>query len=88
LQVTKHLVSAPVFGQLYGGAPDIAMILLQLGLEAAKKGKRIGGRAGKARENLVLIKPTNFLRRMLDYTFAQRDLAVSGHDHCAIPADT
>ena len=54
LEMTQEFVGAPVFGEFDGAASEIAVILLELGLEAAEQGEGVGGRAGKSGENLVV----------------------------------
>src|ERR1700733_7998791 len=88
LEMAQKFVSAPVFCQFHRGSTDVAVILLELRLETAEKGEGIGGRAGKSREDLVLVQPANLLGSVLDDGFAERDLAVSCHDHGAVAADT
>ena len=56
-QVTQEFVGAPVLGQLHRASPQIAVILLELGLKAAEQSKRVGRRSGKSGDNLVVIKP-------------------------------
>ena len=86
-QMPQKFVGAPVFRQFDGGAAEVAVILLQLGLEAAEQGESVGGRAGKSGQNLVLIKAANLLCPVLDDGFAERDLAVAGHDDFVVAAD-
>src|SRR5260370_10280934 len=84
-KMAQGLVGAPLFGQLDGGASQIAVVLLQLALKAREERQRIGRRTGKAGENLVVVKATDLFRRVLDHTFAQSDLAISSHDHSSAP---
>ena len=64
----------------------MALMFFQLRFEAFEQGKRIGGRAGKTGENLVVIKPSYFARRGLDDHVAERDLTVAAHgDFIAAP---
>jgi hypothetical protein len=60
-QMPQELVGAPVLGQFHRAPAKVAMILLELGLEAAEQGKRIGRRPGKSSQNLVLYKRRIFL---------------------------
>jgi hypothetical protein len=64
------------------------MILLQLRFETAEERKGIGGRTGKSREYLVLIKAANLLGRVLNNPFTEGDLAVPRHHHITVSADT
>ena len=65
-QMAQKLVGAPVFGQFDGAAAQVAVILLQLGFEAAEEGEGVGGRAGESGQNLVLVEPADLLGRVLD----------------------
>src|SRR5271166_3078837 len=87
LERAQHFVGAPVLGQLDRSTTEVAMILLQLGLETRKQRERVGGGAGKPRQNFVLIKPPNLTGGVLDDAFPKRDLAVSSHHHFPIPAN-
>src|ERR1700732_5222034 len=84
--MTEKLVRPPILGQLHGGPSNIAVILLELGLETAKKREGIGGGTGKASENLVLIESADLLRRMLDDAFAKSHLAISGENNAVVAA--
>src|SRR6185312_5044628 len=86
--MSQKLIGAPVFGQLNRASADVAVILLQLGFKSAEERKRIRSRTRETRQNLVLIQPPYFLRRMFNHAFAKRDLPISGHDYVAIPANT
>src|SRR5208283_2023865 len=86
-EMAQKFVGAPVFREFDGGAADVAVILLQLGLETAEQSESVGGRAGKSGENLVLIETANLLRPMLDDRFPERDLAVASHDNLVVAAD-
>ena len=86
-QRAQHLVGAPVLGQLDGGAAQVAVILLQLRLEASEQREGVGGGTGKAGEDLVLIQAANLAGRVLNDAFPEGDLAVSGHNHFSIPAN-
>ena len=85
--MAQKFIGAPIFGQFDGSASDVAVILLELGLETAEQGESIGGRPGKSGKNFVLIEAANFLRSVLDDGFAECNLSVSGHDHLVVAAD-
>src|SRR5260370_3614772 len=85
--MAQKFVGAPVFGEFDGGAAEVAVILLQLGLEPAEQGERVGGRAGKTGKNLVLVEAANLFRSVLDDGFAERDLTVASHDNLVVAAD-
>src|SRR5258708_34205822 len=76
--MAKKFVGAPVLGQFHGGASEVAVILLQLGFEAAEKSKRIGGGACETCENLFVVKGANFFGRGLDNGLAERNLSLPG----------
>ena len=83
----QEFVGPPVPRQFHRRPAQVAVILLQLGFEAAEQSKCVGRRPGKTRDNLVVIKPPDFLGRMLDHRFAKRDLAVPGQNHLAVAAN-
>src|SRR6266446_10856520 len=85
--MAQKFVSAPVFREFDSGAAQVAVILLQLGFEAAEQSESVGGRAGKSGKNLVLIKAANLLCSVLDDGFAERDLPVARHDDFVVAAD-
>ncbi len=85
--MAEKFVGAPVFSELDGGAAEVAVVLLQLGLEAAEQSESVGGRAGEPGQNFVLIEAADFFRAVLDDRFAERDLAVPGHDHFVFATD-
>src|ERR1700694_4377660 len=85
--MAQKFVGAPFFGELDGAASQVAVILLQLRFKAAEEGESVGRRAGKSRQDLVLIQAANLLGGVLDDAFAERDLAISGHDDSAVAAD-
>jgi hypothetical protein len=49
LEPAQHAVGAPVLGQLHGGAGQVALVLLELALEALEQREGIGGGAGETR---------------------------------------
>ena len=65
-ELAQHLVGAPVLGQLDGGAAQVAVILLQLRLEAGEQREGVGGRTGESGQNLVLVEAANLAGGVLD----------------------
>ncbi len=55
-------------------------VLLELGLEAGEQGKRIGGRAREARQDLVVVEAPDLPGALLDDDVTERDLTVAGED--------
>ncbi len=86
-EMAQEFIGAPVFGEFDGGAAQIAVILLKFRLETAEEGEGVGGGTGESSENFVLIEAANFLGSVLDYGFAERDLAVASHDNLVVAAD-
>jgi hypothetical protein len=66
LQAAQHAVGAPVLGQLDGGAHQVALVLLQLGLEALEQREGVGRGAGKAGQHLVAVQLAHLARAGLD----------------------
>ena len=89
LEAAQDAVGAPVLGQLDGGARQVALVLLELGLEALEQREGIGRRAGEAGQHLVVVEPAHLARRRLDDDVAERDLAVAAErdDVAAAHAD-
>ncbi len=77
LQPAQHAVGAPVLGQFDRRAHQVALVLLELGLEALEQREGIGGAAGESREDLVVVEPAHLARGGLDDDVAERDLAVA-----------
>ena len=55
LEPAQHAVGAPVLGQLDRGAHQVALVLLELGLEALEQREGVGGGAGEAGQHLVVV---------------------------------
>ena len=77
LQPAQHAVGAPVLGEFDGGAHQVALVLLELGLEALEQREGVGGGAGKAGQHLVAVELAHLARAGLDDDVAQRHLAVA-----------
>src|SRR5207244_2187736 len=80
LETAEDAVGAPVFGELDGGALEVPAELFELRLEAREQRERIGGGAGKARENPVVVEAADLLRALFDDYLSEGDLAVAGED--------
>src|SRR5215471_879852 len=77
--MSQRAVCAPLLGKLHDGARKIAVELFQLGFKAGEKRKRVGCRAGKSSQNLVVIEPAQLAGRTLQNLAAVAYLAVSRH---------
>ena len=86
LEPPQHAIGAPVLGELDGRALEVAAVLFELGLEAGEQRERVGGRAGEAGEDPVVVQPPDLPGGLLDDRVAEGDLAVAGHDRLvAVP---
>ncbi len=86
LEPAQDAVGAPVLGELDRRAQQVALVLLELGLEALEQRERVGGAAGKAGEYLVLVQTPHFARARFEHDVAERDLAVAAErDALAAP---
>ena len=85
--MAQKFVGAPVFREFDSGATEVAVILLQLGLETAEQSESVGGRTGKSGKNFLLIEPADLLGAVFDDGLAQCDLAVASHDHLSLTAN-
>src|SRR6266849_2698885 len=83
----QELVGTPFLGEFDGSSSEVAMVLVQLRLEAAEQRESIGGGASESGEDFLLVQAANLLGAMLDDGLAQRDLAISGHDDASVAAD-
>jgi hypothetical protein len=81
LQPAQRTIGTPVLGQFDSRTHQIALMLVQLGLEALEQRKGIGRAASETGQNLPLVETPYFLRRPLDDDIAQRDLPVATHRH-------
>jgi hypothetical protein len=64
----------------------IALVLLELRLEALEEREGVGGGAGESREDAVLVEPPHLARGSLDDDVAEGDLAVAAHRHAVAAA--
>ena len=55
----------------------LALVLLELRLEALEQRERVGGRPGKAGEHAIVVEPAHLARRGLDDDVAERHLPVA-----------
>ena len=55
LEPAQDAVGAPVLGELDRGAHQVALVLLELGLEALEQREGVGRAAGEAGEHLVVV---------------------------------
>jgi hypothetical protein len=81
LQPAQHAVGAPVLGQLDRRAHQVALVLLQLALEALEQGEGVRGGAGEAGQHLVVVELADLAGGCLDDDVAQGDLAVAADRH-------
>ena len=77
LQPAQHAVGAPVLGQLYRRAQELALMLFQLGFEALEQRERIRRATGKSGQNLVVVQPAYLACGGLDNDIAEGDLAIA-----------
>ena len=75
----QDAVGPPIFRKLDGGTHQITLVFVELGVEPLEQRECIGRRAGKPRQNAIVIKPTYFFRALLDHDIAECDLAVATH---------
>ena len=62
LEPAQHAVGAPVLGQLDRRAHQVALVLLELGLEALEQREGVGGGAGEAGQHLVVVQAAHLAR--------------------------
>ena len=86
-QVPQHLVGAPVARQLHRGAPEVALVLLQLVLETGKQRKCVGGRTRETRQDLVAMEAAYLAGRRFQYLRTLGDLAVPRQNDLAVSSN-
>jgi hypothetical protein len=62
-------------------------MLVELRLEALEQRERVGGAAGEAGEDAVLVQAPHLLGAAFDDDVAERDLAIAAERHRALPTD-
>src|SRR6202008_915799 len=84
LQAPQDAGGSPVLLQLDRRAQQIALVLVELRLEALEEREGIGGAAGKAGEDAVLVEAPHLARAALQHDLAEGHLAVAAkRDGCA-----
>ena len=66
---------------------QVALVFLELGLEALEQREGVGGAAGEAGEDLVVVQAAHLARVALHHDVAERHLAVAAHGDGAVAAD-
>ena len=85
LEAPQNAVGAPVLGQLHGGARQVAVVLLELGLELVEQREGVGAGAGEAGQDAAAVQPPHLAGAALHDRVAERDLSVARHhDHAAV----
>ena len=75
----QDAVGAPVFRQLDGGAHQVALMFVELGVEALEQRESVSRRTGEAGQDPVVMQPANFFCALLDDDVAESDLAIAAH---------
>ena len=79
-------VGAPVLGQLYRGAYQMALVFLEFRLETLEQGEGISGAAGEPGNHLVAIQASHLAGVALHDGIAEGDLAVAADHYLAVSA--
>src|SRR5688500_8350610 len=87
LQAAQDPVGAPVLGELHRRAQQVALVLVELRLEALEQRESVGGAAGEAGEDAVLVEAAHLLGAALDDDVAERHLAVAAERDRSIAPD-
>jgi hypothetical protein len=77
LEAAQHAVGAPVLGEFDGRAHQMALVFLQLGLEALEQCECVGRGAGETRQHLAVVELAHLARSALDNDIAEGDLPVA-----------
>src|SRR4030095_541746 len=86
LEPAQDAIGAPVLGKLHRRAHEVALVLVELGLEALEQREGVGGAAGEAGEDALLVEAAHLLRAALDHHIAERHLAVAAERDLAVAA--
>ena len=86
-QPAQGAVAAPVLGQLYRGAGQVALELGQRAFEALEQGEGVGGAAGEPGQDLVVVETPYLAGVAFHHRLAEGDLAVAAQGDLAVLAD-
>src|SRR5258705_10631990 len=86
LEPAQDAVGAPVLGELDRRAHEVALVLVELRLEALEEREGIGGAAGEAGEDAILVEAAHLIRPALDDDLAEGDLPVAPASEPRSPA--
>src|SRR5262245_21471741 len=86
LEAAQDAVGTPVLGELHRGAHEVALVLVELGLEALEQGERVGGAAREAGEDAILVEAPHLFGAALDHDVAEGDVAVAAERDHAVAA--
>ncbi len=70
VEVAQNPVGPPLLGEFHGAARQLAVVLFEFRLEAGKQAEGVGSRSGKACDDLVLEKPSQFVGGALQHLAA------------------
>src|SRR5581483_9310434 len=87
LEPAQHAVGAPVLRELDRRAKQVALVLLELGLEALEERERVRGAAREPGEDAVVVQPAHLARARLDDDVAESHLAVAAERDLAVAPD-
>ena len=68
-------------------ALEVAAVLFELGFEAREEREGVGGGAGEAGQDRVVVEPPDLAGALLEDGVAERDLAVAGEHRLVLVAD-
>src|SRR5574338_1141888 len=74
--MAEHLVGAPLFAELDGGAFEVPVILFELAFESREQRERVTRSSRKSRHNLIVVKAPDLFRAGLHDSLAERHLPV------------
>jgi hypothetical protein len=86
LEVAQHLVGAPVLGQFYRGAGELAAVFFQLALEQLEQGEGVGSATGKAGDDTVIVQAAYLAGIALHDGVTHRYLAITTDDNTVTAA--
>src|SRR5271166_4147539 len=84
--MAQYAIGSPFLRQLHHTTRQVAVVLLELGLEPREESECVRCRTRESSQDLVVIEAPELLSRCLQHFLSKRDLAVSGYHDLSTPA--
>src|SRR5690606_35218611 len=80
-------IRTPILGQLDRRAGEVALVLLELALEALEEGEGVRRPAGESGQHLILVEPAHLAGVGLHDRVSERHLSVAAERHPPVAAN-